>query len=38
MISVDNIEVDFGAVTLFKDVSFVINDREKLALVGKNGD
>ena len=37
MISVDNIEVDFGAVTLFKDVSFVINDRDKIALVGKNG-
>lgn len=37
MISVDQLGVDFGATTLFKDISFVINDKDKIALVGKNG-
>lgn len=37
MISVDNLTVEFGAKPLFKDVSFVINDRDRIALVGKNG-
>ncbi|HZK04154.1 MAG TPA: ABC-F family ATP-binding cassette domain-containing protein [Bacteroidaceae bacterium] len=37
MISADNLKVEFGAVPLFSDVSFVINDKERVALVGKNG-
>ncbi|GJM31671.1 MAG: glycosyl transferase family 2 [Saprospiraceae bacterium] len=37
MISVDNLAVEFSGQTLFKDVSFVINDDDKIALMGKNG-
>ena len=37
MISVDAITVEFGGTVLFKDVSFVINDNDKIALMGKNG-
>lgn len=37
MISVDNIGVEFSGHTLFSDVSFVINDNDKIALMGKNG-
>jgi len=37
MISVDNLGVEFSAETLFKNVSFVINDNDKIALMGKNG-
>ena len=37
MISVDNIGVDFSGSTLFNDVSFVINENDKLALMGKIG-
>ncbi|MGB0885808.1 MAG: ABC-F family ATP-binding cassette domain-containing protein [Chitinophagales bacterium] len=37
MISVDNISVAFNSKTLFKDVSFVINPNDKIALMGKNG-
>jgi len=37
MISVDNIAVEFSGQTLFKDVSFVINPDDKIALMGKNG-
>ncbi len=37
MISVDNLSVEFSAVPLLEDVNFVINDRERIALVGKNG-
>ncbi len=37
MISVDNIAVEFSGHTLFKEVSFVINDNDKIALMGKNG-
>jgi ATP-binding cassette subfamily F protein 3 len=37
MISVDNIAVEFSGTTLFSDVSFVINDNDKIALMGKNG-
>ena len=37
MVSIDKLRVDFGADTLFHDVSFVINDKDKIALVGKNG-
>jgi ATP-binding cassette subfamily F protein 3 len=37
MISIDNLTVEFSARPLFKDVSFVINERDRIALVGKNG-
>ena len=37
MISVEGLKVEFGVEPLFNDVSFVINDRDRIALVGKNG-
>lgn len=37
MISVDQLSVDFGAFHLFKDVSFLINPKDRIGLVGKNG-
>ena len=37
MISIEGLKVEFGAKPLFHDVSFVINDRDRIALVGKNG-
>ena len=37
MISVDKLKVEFGVKPLFVDASFVINDRDRIALVGKNG-
>ncbi len=37
MISIDNLCVEFGVKPLFKNASFVINDRDRIALVGKNG-
>lgn len=37
MISVNNLEVEFSARPLFHDVSFVINDNDRIALTGKNG-
>ena len=37
MISVDAIGVEFSGQTLFSDVSFVINENDKIALMGKNG-
>lgn len=37
MISVDALAVDFSGKTLFSDVSFVINEQDKIALMGKNG-
>ncbi len=37
MISVDNLRVEFSARPLLENVSFVINDRDRIALVGKNG-
>ena len=37
MISVDNLKVEFGVKPLFDNVSFVINDKDRIALVGKNG-
>ncbi len=37
MISVENLTVEFGTRPLFHDVSFVVNDRDRIALVGKNG-
>ena len=37
MISIENLSVEFSARPLFKNVSFVVNDRDRIALVGKNG-
>ena len=37
MVSVDALAVEFGGTTLFKDISFVINDKDRIALMGKNG-
>ncbi len=37
MISVEGLRVEFGVKPLFFDASFVINDRDRIALVGKNG-
>ncbi len=37
MISVEGLRVEFGGFTLFDDVSFVINKKDRIALVGKNG-
>ena len=37
MISIENLSVEFGVEPLFSNVSFVINDRDRIALVGKNG-
>ena len=35
MVSVDNLKVEFGVTPLFEDVSYVINKRDRIALVGK---
>jgi ATP-binding cassette subfamily F protein 3 len=37
MISVEQLRVEFGVKPLFSDASFVVNDRDRIALVGKNG-
>ncbi len=37
MVSVDNIKVEFGGTPLLHDVSFIINKKDRVALVGKNG-
>ena len=37
MISVEGLKVEFGVTPLFEDVSFVINKKDRIALVGKNG-
>jgi ATP-binding cassette subfamily F protein 3 len=37
MISVDSLAVEFSGKTLFSDISFVINENDKIALMGKNG-
>ncbi|MBO7305167.1 MAG: ABC-F family ATP-binding cassette domain-containing protein, partial [Bacteroidales bacterium] len=37
MVSVDGLTVEFSGTTLFKDISFVINDKDRIALMGKNG-
>ena len=37
MISVDNLTVSFAGWDLFKDVSFLINEKDRIGLVGKNG-
>ncbi|MDD2961388.1 MAG: ABC-F family ATP-binding cassette domain-containing protein [Muribaculaceae bacterium] len=37
MVSVDNLSVEFSGTSLFSDISFVINDSDRIALMGKNG-
>ena len=37
MVSVDGLAVEFGGTTLFSDISFVINPKDRIALMGKNG-
>lgn len=37
MISIDGLAVEFGGSTLFRDISFVINEKDRIALMGKNG-
>ncbi len=37
MISIDGLGVEFGGTTLFKDISFVVNEKDRIALMGKNG-
>ncbi|MBR6284186.1 MAG: ABC-F family ATP-binding cassette domain-containing protein [Muribaculaceae bacterium] len=37
MISVQNLSVEFGSVVLLSDINFVINKRDRIALVGRNG-
>lgn len=37
MISVDNLAVEFGGTTLFSGISFQINEKDRIALMGKNG-
>jgi len=37
MLSVDALTVEFGGKTLFQDISFVINEKDRIALMGKNG-
>ena len=37
MISIDHLSVEFSAKPLFSDICYVINDHDRIALVGKNG-
>ena len=37
MLSVDALTVEFGGQILFSDISFVINEKDRIALMGKNG-
>ena len=37
MISIDNLTVSFGGWDLFKDISFIVNPKDRIGLVGKNG-
>lgn len=37
MFAAENLTVDFTGTPLFEDISFLINPKEKIALVGKNG-
>ena len=37
MISVENLTVEFGVKPLYKNISYVVNDKDRIALVGKNG-
>ena len=37
MISIQGLKVEFGSQVLFENISYVVNKRDKIALVGKNG-
>lgn len=37
MISIDGLAVEFSGTTLFKDINFVVNEKDRIALMGKNG-
>ena len=37
MITIDRLTIDFSGTPLFEDISFLVNAKEKIALVGKNG-
>lgn len=37
MVSIQGLKVEFNSIVLFKDVNYVINKKDKIALVGKNG-
>ena len=37
MLTIDNLTVEFSGTTLFRDISFVINPGDRIALMGKNG-
>lgn len=37
MIAIDGLTVEFGGTTLFKDITFVVNPTDRIALMGKNG-
>jgi len=37
MISIDGLAVEFGGTSLFKDINFVVNEKDRIALMGKNG-
>lgn len=37
MITVDGLTIEFSGTTLFKDISFLINEKDRIALMGKNG-
>ena len=37
MVSIDALTVEFGGTTLFRDISFQINEKDRIALMGKNG-
>ena len=37
MVSINNLSVEFSAKSLFDNISYVINRKDKIALVGKNG-
>ena len=37
MISVDSVAVEFSGTTLFSDITFNINEKDRIALMGKNG-
>lgn len=37
MITVDGLTVEFGGTTLFRDITFSINEKDRIALMGKNG-
>ncbi len=37
MISVDQLSISFGGYYLFREISFLVNSRDKIGLVGRNG-